>query len=216
MGAVTSTPSLPQAPGAPKATRVRYGPTLLLGLAGAVAVVVGVAKPWARATAHQSGLPPIQAQVSGADLAPLAGALGVVVLATFGAVIATRGRVRRGLGVLIVLAAAVVLVSALHPPGASGALRDALSAKGWAGGDLQTEAAAWRWVALTGAIASVIAGTAISLYGDRWATMGAEYDAPGVTTSSERSRGTGQAPTTEAEVWRELDEGRDPTSHGEA
>ena len=74
---------------------MRYGPTLVVGLAGALAMTVGVAKPWVTATARQSGLPQIEVTVSGASLAPLAGALGVVVLAAFGAVVATRGWVRR-------------------------------------------------------------------------------------------------------------------------
>lgn len=191
-------------------TPVRYGPTLVVGLAGAIAVTVGVAKPWATATARQAGLPTIEASVSGADLAPLAGALGVVVLASFGAVVATRGWARRALGVLIVLAALVVLVSAIAPPGAGSALDDALAAKGWTGGDHDIGIAGWRWVALAGAVASVLAGAAISFYGGRWATMGAEYDAPAPTKDS------AQPPSTEAEVWRELDQGRDPTRQGES
>ncbi len=195
---------------------MRYGPTLLLGLLGAAAIVVGVARPWANATANQPGLPTIHADVTGADLAPLAGALGVVVLAAFGAVIATRGWVRRGLGVLIVASAAVVLVTAIDPPGATSGLRDALSAKGWSGGALDPGVSGWRWVALAGSVASIAAGVAISLYGARWATMGAEYDAPAAAKSDQPGSTAPQVASTEAEVWRELDEGRDPTRNGEA
>jgi uncharacterized membrane protein (TIGR02234 family) len=185
----------------------------VLGLVGAVAVMVGVAKPWATATATQPGLPTIEVQVTGADLAPLAGALGVVVLAAFGAVIATRGWVRRGLGVLIVVSAAVVLFSAIVPPGAHGALEDALAAKGWTGGSYDSGVAVWRWVALAGSVASILAGIAISLYGGRWATMGAAYDAP---ASTPRPAEAPQGASTEAEVWREIDQGRDPTRSGDA
>jgi uncharacterized membrane protein (TIGR02234 family) len=184
----------------------------VLGLVGAVAVMVGVAKPWATATATQPGLPTIEVQVTGADLAPLAGALGVVVLAAFGAVIATRGWVRRGLGVLIVVSAAVVLFSAIVPPGAHGALEDALAAKGWTGGSYDSAVAVWRWVALAGSVASLLAGIAISLYGGRWATMGAAYDAP---ASTPRPAEAPQGASTEAEVWREIDQGRDPTRSGD-
>ena len=84
-------------PSPSSAPPVRYGPTLVLGLAGALAVMVGVAKPWATATATQPGLPAIEVQVTGADLAPLAGALGVVLLAAFGG--GPEGRVDRGRGV---------------------------------------------------------------------------------------------------------------------
>jgi uncharacterized membrane protein (TIGR02234 family) len=191
--------------------RVRYGPTLVIGLAGAVAVMVGVAKPWVTATARQTGLPQIEVSVSGADLAPLAGALGVVVLAAFGAVIATRGWVRRCLGGLIVVASLVVLVSAIHPPGATGALEDALSAKGWSGGDYDSGTAWWRWLALVGSVATTLAGVAISLYGARWATMGAAYDAPGTAQDTVPAKPHDAASASEADVWREIDEGRDPT-----
>ena len=198
--------------------RLRYGPTLVLGLAGAIAVTVGVTKPWVTATAHQSGLPTIDVSVTGASLAPLAGALGVVVLAAFGAVIATRGWVRRALGVLIVLAAGVVLVTAIHPPGATSAVEDALSAKGWSTGPYDTGASAWRWIALGGALVSMAAGVAISVYGSRWATMGREYDAPtpaGDGTADATAGSSSGTPDdedlTEAELWRELDHGRDPT-----
>lgn len=195
-----------------RSTPVRYGPTLLLGLVGGVAVMVGVAKPWATATAQQAGLPELHADVTGADLAPLAGALGVVVLAAFGAVIATRGRARQTIGVLVVLASLVVLVSAIHPPAATDALRDALAAKGWSGGDVDTSTAAWRWVALAGSLAAIAAGLAISLYGARWATMGAAYDAPAPTAGpSQTGVGGLSEGTSDAEVWREIDRGRDPT-----
>jgi uncharacterized membrane protein (TIGR02234 family) len=191
---------------------VKYGPTLVVGLAGAMAMTVGVAKPWVTATARQSGLPQIEVTVSGANLAPLSGALGVVVLAAFGAVVATRGWVRRGLGVLIVLASLVVLVSALHPPGATGALEDALTTKGWTGGAYDTGTAVWRWLALVGSVASILAGLAISLYGGRWATMGAAYDAPGRPQDAVPKRQRDPVASSEADVWREIDEGRDPTS----
>lgn len=198
-------------------TPVRYGPTLVVGLIGAVAVTVGVTKPWATATAHQAGLPEIQAQVSGADLAPLSGALGVVILAAFGAVVATRGWVRRVLGVVIMVAAAVVLVSTIDPPGATSALREGLSAKGWSGGDYTTSTAGWRWVCLGGAVLCIAAGLAISLYGARWATMGRQYDAPAggepasVESGGSTSADAGDESLTGADVWREIDQGRDPT-----
>jgi uncharacterized membrane protein (TIGR02234 family) len=199
---------------------LRYGPTLLVGLVGALAVTVGVTKPWATATGHQAGLPTIRAGVTGADLVPLAGALGVVVLASFGAVLATRGWVRRAVGVLIVVAALVVLVSAVHPPGATDALKDGLAAKGWSSGGIDTATTAWRWVALAGAVLSLCSGAAIARFGARWATMGQEYDAPrvGTTTAQTTSATTTEEPSkrdeehlTEADVWREIDQGRDPT-----
>ncbi len=194
--------------------RISYGPTLVLGLVGALAVTVGVSKPWVSATALVPGLPTIEARVTGAGLAPLAGALGVVVLAGFGAVIATRGWARRAVGILVMISAAVVLVTAIDPPGATGALEDGLSAKGWSSGAYTTTTVAWRWVSLAGAVISLAAGAAISRYASRWATMGQEYDAPtrsGTPDTRPHLEAAELAELSEADVWREIDQGRDPT-----
>jgi uncharacterized membrane protein (TIGR02234 family) len=191
-----------------------YAPSLLLGLLGAVGMTVGVARPWAAATAHQRGVPPIEASVTGADLVPLAGALGVVVLAAFGAVIATRGWVRRGLGVLIAIASVVVLVCALHPAGAGQALEEGLSNKGWTGGDYTTSTPAWRWVVLAASFVCAFAGAAVARLGGRWSTMGKEYDVPATTQRPQDSTAASGDAMSEAEVWREIDQGRDPTQTG--
>lgn len=193
---------------------IRYAPTLVLGLLGAVALTVGVSKPWLTATAKQSSLPTLHAEVTGADLAPIAGALGFVVLAAFGAVIATRGWVRRALGVLIVVAAAVVLVAAIDPPGGTDSLRDGLTAKGWTSGSFDTATTWWRWLTIVGAIVCILAGLAVAAYGGRWATMGSTYDAPHPRPAADVVPPAEDL--SEAELWREIDQGRDPTRRRES
>ncbi|MGI8578039.1 MAG: Trp biosynthesis-associated membrane protein [Nocardioidaceae bacterium] len=186
-----------------------YGVTLVTGLLAATGVTVGVSKAWASATATIQGLPILHATVSGAELAPLAGALGVVLLASFGAVIATRGLVRRGLGVLIVAAAVVVLVSAVHPGAAHDALEAGLSAKGLSGGDgFETQSVGWRWLVLAASVLCVLAGGAVAAYGDQWATMGSRYDAP---SADEPPAPNPDDELSEAEAWRAIDRGQDPT-----
>lgn len=187
-----------------------YAATLLLGLAGAVAVTVAVTRPWIRGTADVPGLPTIEADVSGTTLSPLAGALGVVLLASFGAVVATRGWVRRALGGLVVVASVIVLVSTVAPPDAADALEEALSAKGWAGGDYTRDAVGWRWLALVGAVSCLLAGCAVALRGHRWAVMGSRYDAP-AATSPRPAAGAADQELDDAELWRALDQGHDPT-----
>ena len=188
--------------------RAGYGPTLVLGLLGAVAVTVGVSRPWVGATANVAGLPTLYADASGADLVPLAGALGVVLLAAFGAVVATRNWVRRCLGLLIVVASVVVAVAAIHPANAANTLTDGLAAKGWSGADYSTTTMAWRWLVLVGALVCLGAGAAVARFGAGWATMGSRYDAPAAPVET-RSRADGQL--TEAEVWHAIDQGHDPT-----
>ncbi len=203
MGPVATRPRRrPHAPG--------YAPTMLVGLLSAVGVTVGVARPWASAAASQPGLPALGVDVSGATLVPLAGALGVVLLAAFGAVIATRGRVRRGLGWLIVLGSVAVAVSAIHPPGVDAALQERLANKGWSGGDYSTGSSGWRWLVLLSSVGCAVAGAAVVGLGGRWAHLGEEYDAPATPTSPHGRAGT-DPDLTEADLWREIDQGRDPT-----
>lgn len=185
-----------------------YGPTLLAGLLGALGVTVGVSRSWATATSSVHGLPTMHASVAGSDLAPLAGALGVVMLAAFGAVIATRGWLRRGLGIAIVVASCVVVVTALHPGGATDALTSGLSARGWDGEAYQTSTTVWRWLVLAGATLSAAAGVVIARFGGVWAVMGARYDAP---VARSRMPDKPAEELSETEVWQALDVGRDPT-----
>ncbi len=186
-----------------------YAQTLLVGLVSAGAVSVGVSRPWVSATAASSGLPVIHASVDGADLAPLAGALGFVLLAAFGAVIATRGWVRRGLGVLVVAAALVVLAAVVHPGQTGAAVEAGLSAKGWSGGPYDAGTSVWRWLVGAGALGCLVAGLLVARLGGAWATMGQRYDGPRRPAGPARS---GPQPNpTESDVWRSIDSGHDPT-----
>lgn len=159
---------------------------------------------------HQRGVPTIEASASGADIVPLAGALGVVVLAAFGAVVATRGLARRALGVLIMVAAASIVAAALSTGSAGPQLEAGLSARGWSGGSYSTADQPWRWVALIAAVLCVVAGAAVAAYGPSWATMGLRYDAPS-SDAGLREPTRGAEGMSEADVWHEIDRGRDPT-----
>jgi uncharacterized membrane protein (TIGR02234 family) len=186
-----------------------YGLTLVGGLVSAAAVSVGMSRPWVNATARVAGLPIIHGSVDGSDVAPLAGALGIVSLAAIGAVIATRGWVRRGLGVLIMGCAAIVLAATLHPGATSSAVEQSLSAKGWSGGPYDTTVSVWRGLVGAGALGCLLTGALVARFGGSWASMGARYDAPGATASP--SDAEPQAEPTETDLWRSIDSGHDPT-----
>ncbi len=200
-------PSRPPLPGGRRHLQ-GYPQTLLLGLASATGATVGASRPWQSATANVQGLPTIHAQVDGADLAPLAGALGFVLLASFGAVVATRGWVRRGLGILVVVCAVAVVVAVVHPGGGSRAIEQGLSAKGWSGGSYDSHTAAWRWVSGAGALGCALAGGLIAWFGGSWATMSSRYDAP---LSVDQAPGPALVDPTETDLWRSIDSGHDPT-----
>jgi uncharacterized membrane protein (TIGR02234 family) len=197
-------------PGGTGGGRQLYARTLVLGLISAGAVAVGVSKPWVTATATVTGLPVITASVDGADVAPLAGALGFVLLAGLGAVVATRGRLRRGLGLLIVVAAAVVLAAAIYPGGdTQRGIEQALSAKGWSGSPYRTGVGWWRVLTAVGGCGCLLAGALVARFGASWASMGARYDAPGSTSAT--AAGDLPAAPTETDLWRSIDSGHDPT-----
>jgi hypothetical protein len=117
------------------ASKREYALVLLAGAVGGGLILVSVRQRWAQAVFTPPK--PLSAQtisVTGADLVPLAGALGIAALAGLAAVIATRGVVRRASGVLLaafgigaavaagvaVSAASVLSVAASHT-GAPGA-----------------------------------------------------------------------------------------------
>jgi uncharacterized membrane protein (TIGR02234 family) len=188
------------------ASRRSYAVTVAVGLAAAAATGVGVARPWVTATADVAGLPQITASVDGADISPLAAALSFVLLAGFGAVVATRGWVRRALGVLIAGCAGVILLAALFAGSSTDLLESSLSAHGWSGGDYDRQLALWRWVVVVAAALCLLAGSAVARYGGRWATMGARYDPP-----SGQQRVEADDSWSEADVWKAIDTGHDPT-----
>ena len=203
-------------PASAAASRRAYGVTLLVGLLSAVATTTAVSRPWYEASATVKNLPKLEAAASGIDLVPIAGALGVVLVAAFGAVIATRGWLRRGLGLLIMLGAVVVLVAAARPGTTDEVLRAGLSARGWSGGGYDISGTPWRLLVLVGSAGCLAAGAAVARFGAQWPTMGQRYDPPTPSDSLAASEGlVGEADRslTQEQLWRALDQGRDPTQN---
>jgi uncharacterized membrane protein (TIGR02234 family) len=191
------------------ASRTGYVLTVAVGLAASGMCAVAVARPWSRATASVPGLPPIEASVDGADVAPVAAALAFVCLAGFGAVLATRGWARRVVGILIVGCAAVIVAVAVVPTSTTGLLEDALSARGWTGGDYDHSVTAWRVATAVSGLAVMAAGAVVAWLAGQWATMGARYDSP---ASARAASADDDEPLSEAAMWRALDDGSDPTN----
>jgi uncharacterized membrane protein (TIGR02234 family) len=189
-----------------------YALALLGGAAGAGLILLAVRQRWAQGVFTPPKPLSVQViDVTGADLVPLAGALGLVALACLAAVIATRGVLRRIAGALLaalgagagiaaaagVSAATVVseAASKVGSPGAaavSGAAGSTTSGSaGNAGGVSMIGATGhalmtgtpWRVAVLAGALLVVAAGLATAWRGPSWPVMSARYDAP--------QRGTG-------------------------
>jgi uncharacterized membrane protein (TIGR02234 family) len=184
-----------------------FGPTVLLGLGGAALAAVAGSRDWSRASGRSGGVE-VAAVVKGSDAAPLALALALVALAAWGVVLVVRTRARQVVAVLGALAAAGSLaatvvafgrarddaVAAVLAKGAVAAAGPSASLTGW-----YFTAAAGALVALAGFVVTVVAAPA-------WPQMGTRYDAPSARADAEPDR-----PASEQELWRALDDGRDPS-----
>jgi hypothetical protein len=195
---------------ADRSARRTFGPVVLLGLAAATLAAVAGNKPWAEG---RSGQVETGATGYGADVTittaqqmPLAGALGLVVLACWGVVLVARGRFRRAVGWLAVLAAAgLVVTCAAGATQVQSALTDALVAA--SGADTASVSlTGWYVAACVGAVVSLAATIAAALWMRHWPEMGTRYDAPSGGAASE------EHPTGNLELWKAIDEGRDPTA----
>lgn len=193
--------------------RARLGPTVVVGLAGAGLAAVSSAQVWGRGEVALPAARMVEAR--GTDVAPIALPLALVALAAWGAVLVLRRRGRRVVAVIGAAAGAGVVAAVLARAGdVSEALRDL--AGGGAGG-LSTDTTAWPWTAVVGGVVTALSFLVACLAAAHWPEMSARYDAPsGPPASSEgRSEAPSQPPAEEVgsgDLWRALDEGRDPTA----
>ena len=198
----------------PRGARRTFGPVVLLGLGAAGLAAVAGSKPWM--TGESGSVDGSSAMASvlsldGAQDSPLAAALALVVLACWGVVLMTRGRVRRAVAVLGLVAAVGLSIVTIE---AFWSLPDKLadSLLEVSGTDtVSTQVTAWYAAALVGAGLSVAATLAAVVLVPGWPEMGSRYDAP---TGQQTPAGAtaAAAPTENIDIWKALDEGRDPTA----
>ena len=180
---------------------------VLLGLAAGVLTAVAGDRPavegeGSAATAANSRLVSFDAHL------PLVTALALVVLACWGVVLVTRGRVRRAVAGLGTLAAAGALTAALAAyVQVPDQFRDELAQVGVT--DAALSHTAWYWVAVAGSALGVVAGVLAVLWAPAWPEMGSRYDAPGSPTETPAAAPEEQR---SLDLWKSLDEGHDPTA----
>lgn len=182
----------------------------VLGLAAAGGLALSTAgRPWLTATVQRPApLPPVTEQLTGAELAPLVPAGGLLLLAAAVALVAVRGPGRVAVGLLSAVAGGVHgwsgLRTLLGDPGATAA---GVFAGGTPGGALTAEVhAGWPALALAAGLLAVAAGLLTVLRGRSWPGMGRRYERPAAATVPAR---TDDERTLDA--WRALDRGEDPT-----
>jgi hypothetical protein len=177
----------------------RFGSVVLAGLATAGLSSVASGKAWYSASIDYKLAPGVPDPDKAADM-PLALALSLVVLAGWGALLVSRGRVRRAVaGVALVAAAGVVVCVAVAPFTLPDQVRDRLPA-GAAG--VHVSPTGWFVVAGAAGVLSAAVLVLAWLRSPQWPTMSSRYDAPGADVPENRS---------DTDLWKALDEGRDPT-----
>lgn len=187
-----------------------FGPTVLAGLAGAGLAAVAGSREWATARGDAAGIP-VEAAVTGAETQPVAAAVALVALAAWGVVLVLRGRVRRLVALLGAAASAGALAAVVA--GFRTAPADALEAvqaRGATGDVLAASLTGWYAAAGVGALLALAAFAVAVREAPRWPAMGSRYDAPAARREQEREQAT--RPATTEDMWRAIDEGRDPTS----
>lgn len=183
-----------------------FWPTVALGAGASALAAVAAGRTWATAESAVGG-ESAGAAVSGSDVAPLALALALVALASWGALLVLRRRARRGVAVLGLLSSlAVAGISATS----AGAARDrvgelVLGESGSAAVDLST----WFYLTPLAAAVAALLFVAALLWARGWPEMSGRYDAP---VARAEDGGAAEAPQDETDLWRALDDGRDPTS----
>ncbi len=213
--------------------RTYFGPLVLAGLATGALTAVASTKQMMRvdegslvdlgvpAEAIARINPGSDLETLGAGLTsvsgdlPLAGGLALVLLACWGVVLVTRGRVRVAVAGLALLAAIGVLV-ALVAGWLSGresyaeAVGERVGVNADVVGQISIDPTGWFWAACVGAVLSVAVTAASLRFVASWPTMGGRYDAPGAETTPATS--AGPEDQTNLDLWKAMDRGDDPTA----
>ncbi len=196
--------------------RRTFGPVVLLGLASAGLAAVAGTKAWVTGRSGSVDTSAGSAMTSALSLdvvgeSPLAGALALAVLACWGVLLVTRGRFRRSVAGLALVGAVGLLVATVAeywnlPDKLATALLEVSGT-----GTVDTGFTPWYAAALVAAVLNIAAGLAAVRLTPYWPEMGTRYDAPtGASDSGDSAQAA--APTENIDIWKALDEGRDPTA----
>jgi uncharacterized membrane protein (TIGR02234 family) len=175
----------------------------------AVLVLLASGRVWSRTTVQIPAASKSVVSVTGHVVEPSLPALGIALLALAAGLIAARGKLRRAVGVVIVIVGATSLGVAIA---GRGAVSSALTSHevGGLAIPVHGSANAWWVVAALGGLLAVLAGVMAAAMSREWAAMGRKYEAP------EMSRTAVPVGDPADTAWDALDRGEDPTEGGEA
>lgn len=190
--------------------RRTFFPTMVVGVLAAALAAVASSKAWASlgsAGAHQ-----VQASITSSAQLPLASALSLAVLASWGALLVSRGRWRRWIAAVGLALAVGSLVTAIvgfskAPDDLRAAVTNALGTAI----SYQTSLNGWYWVSLVADVLVAVALVVAVRDAPRWPAMSARYDSPAGGTR--HADGEAASPL---DLWKAMDQGTDPTESPDA
>jgi uncharacterized membrane protein (TIGR02234 family) len=196
--------------------RVEFAAAVVMLAIGAAGLLLLATREW-----QTIGTRSIAVTGRTVDAAPTA--LGVVALAGAVAVIATKGRMRQVIGVLIAAAgAAAIWRSAAALPAVSASRAEqivrAKQQVNVIGGGVPevTTHPVWGALSVVAAVLVLAVGALIAVRGGRWQGMSGRYRAPGDTPAPHRAETTDPDGDTgsrrDASLWAALERGDDPTA----
>ncbi|HET9997129.1 MAG TPA: Trp biosynthesis-associated membrane protein [Nocardioides sp.] len=189
--------------------RRTFGPVVLLGIASAGLAALAGSRAWVGFDVVEdpdtgsggSYSSTIGISLTGLPEAPLVAALAFVVLAAWGVLLVTRGRVRRGMALLAAVASAGMLAAAVVAFVTSpDSLRDTFAEIQV---PVEVQRTAWPWLGVAASFVALLAAVLAWRLVPSWPEMGTRFDAPGSTPPPREE--------TSLDLWRALDHGRDPT-----
>nr|WP_285681411.1 Trp biosynthesis-associated membrane protein [Actinoplanes sp. NBRC 103695] len=184
-------------------------------VAGAGLATFAATRVWAVAVTERPGLTDLRETTTGAAAQGWIVALALVALAGAGALLATRGGVRRGLGGLLVLVGVGLAVAAVT------------GRAGLDPGEAGTGSIVWPAACVAGSALIVLGGLSAARRGHHWPAMGSRYERtkspspharPGEPTGPSHAAGPESdvtAPGSRVDTraaWDALDRGDDPTT----
>ena len=206
-------------PSAGDTDRRGYGLALAVLAVGGVLLLLAHGRTWASAAVGGSGLPTVQASLTGSDINPAGTAVAVLALAGVAGLLATRRVGRVLIGLLLVLAGALSVVTAAQfGVGRPGTLADGDSLTVVVTDHVGVDAVGgtvavtgWWIAALVGGALVAAAGLLAIVRSSRWPQLGRRYE----RATSPLGGGTGSADTRPAprheSAWDQMDRGVDPT-----
>lgn len=193
-----------------------FGPTVLVGVAAAGLVATAGHKDWIAvdgSSRNEGAITFFWESHPGLAQMPLAGALGLLLLASWGVVLVSRGRLRRAVAALgLVTALALAGTWLVGWSSLAENVRERLGDSGLDAGQTLSWTV-WFFAAGVGIVLAVAASVVAVIRVGGWPEMGNRYDAPAAAKAAATSQAT-SVDLTEADpmdVWKAIDEGHDPT-----